>query len=238
MAFYKHYSFDLWLTLIKSNPLYKQQRSRYFFEHFNSQNKPIEEVEHVFRQVDIMCNSINETTGKNIDADELCLMVISLINDNKICLQDIDMVLLEQQMENLVFEYLPQIYCERTVEVLAHLKSDPDRTVSILSNTGFIKGTTLRRVLNLLGVDQYLDFQLYSDEAGLSKPNKAFFQLMLDEIAALKQISLDQIIHIGDNPKADIWGADSIGVSSLLVNSNNISIVKLIPDATQHILSA
>ncbi|RZL31784.1 MAG: HAD family hydrolase, partial [Pedobacter sp.] len=27
MAFYKHYSFDLWLTLIKSNPTFKLERT-------------------------------------------------------------------------------------------------------------------------------------------------------------------------------------------------------------------
>jgi putative hydrolase of the HAD superfamily len=185
-----------------------------------------------------MVNSINETTGKNIDAEEMYLMVISQVNDNKICLQDIDVQGLYQQMEELVLEYMPIIYCERTAEVLAFLKDHPDCSTNLLSNTGFIKGVTLRKVLKHLGIDTYFDFQLYSDEAGLSKPNKAFFQLMLDEVAKLKNIEPIEIVHIGDNPKADIWGADRVGISSLLVNSNNTSIIKLIPDATQHIFTA
>jgi putative hydrolase of the HAD superfamily len=234
---YQHYSFDLWFTLIKSNPLFKQQRSRIFHEQYNTWCKPLEEVERIFRQVDVMVNTINETTGKNIDAEEMYLMVISLINDNKICLQDIDVQALYQQMETLLFEHMPLIYCDRTPEVLAFIKEHPDRTTNLLSNTGFIKGVTLRKVLNYLGIDRYFDFQLYSDEVGLSKPNKAFFQLMLDEVALLKNIEPKQIIHIGDNPKADIWGAEMVGISSLLVNSNNTSIIKLIPDATQHIFA-
>jgi putative hydrolase of the HAD superfamily len=238
MAIYKHYSFDLWLTLIKSNPLFKKQRSRIFYEQFNSQNKSLDNVEHAFRQVDIMCNGINETTGKNIDAEEMYLMVISIINDHKISLQDIDFQSLYSDMENLVFEYMPMIYCDRTPEVLAFIKDKPDCTANLLSNTGFIKGITLREVLKHLAIDQYFDFQLYSDEAGLSKPNKAFFQLMINEAFALKEIPLNQIIHIGDNPRADIWGADRVGVNTLLINSNNTSIIKLIPDATQHLFSA
>jgi len=235
VAVYKHYSFDLWLTLIKSNPLFKQRRSVYFHGHFNSRQKPLEEVEHVFRQVDLMCNSINETTGKNIDADEMYLMVISQINDNQTCLPDVDMPALFAQMETLLFECLPLLYSDDTAKVLSHLKRQSDCTMSILSNTGFIKGATLRKVLKVLDIDQYFDFQLYSDEVGLSKPNKAFFQLMLDEISALRYVPLDQIIHIGDNPKADIWGAKSVCIDSLLVNSNNTSIKKLIPDAAQHL---
>lgn len=238
MAVYRHYSFDLWLTLIKSNPLFKQQRSRLFHQQFNTQGKPLAEVEYIFRQVDVMVNSINETTGKNIDAEEMYLMVISLMNDNKICLQDIDIQTLYRQMENLLFEYLPVIYCVNTGNVLSYVKAQDNCTLSILSNTGFIKGSTLRKVLKELAIGQYFNFQLYSDEAGLSKPNKAFFQLMLNEVMALRPLPLNEIIHIGDNPKADIWGAEMAGINSMLVNSNNTSIIKLIPDATQHILTA
>jgi len=108
----------------------------------------------------------------------------------------------------------------------------------LLSNTGFIKGITLRKVLKSLAIDQYFDFQLYSDEVGLSKPNQELFQLMIKEALLLNHVPLKQIIHIGDNPKADIWGADMAGISSLLINSNNTSIIKLIPDATQHLFSA
>jgi putative hydrolase of the HAD superfamily len=238
MAVYKHYSFDLWLTLIKSDPLFKKQRSHFFHQNFNTLNKPLAKVEHIFREVDLMCNAINETLGKNIDAEEMYLMVISQMNDHKICLQDIDVTTLYRQMEALLFEYLPHIYSERTVEVLAHIKDNPEHSTNILSNTGFIKGATLRKVLKELNMAPYFDFQLYSDEAGLSKPNKAFFKLMLDEVAALKQIDLKQIIHIGDNPKADIWGADMAGISSMLVNSNNITITQLIPNAAQHLFTA
>jgi len=238
MALYKHYSFDLWLTLIKSNPLFKQRRSLLFHRQFNTLNKPLSEVERIFRQVDLMCNSINETTGKNIDADEMYLMVICMINDNQICLPDIDMNGLYKQTEELLFECMPLLYCNNTAEVLSQIKRQPDTTLSILSNTGFIRGVTLRKVLSQLGIGQYFDFQLYSDEAGLSKPNRAFFQLMLNEISALRNVSLNQVIHIGDNPKADVWGANAMGINSLLVNSNNTSIKQLIPDAAQHLFTA
>lgn len=237
MAVYQHYSFDLWLTLIKSNPLFKQRRAAIFHQNFNTLGKSLSEVESIFRQVDLMVNSINETTGKNIDAEEMYLMVISIINDNKICLQDVDVQSLYQQMETLLLEHMPLIYCDRTAEVLAFLKDEPGITANLLSNTGFIKGITLRKVLNHLGIHQYFDFQLYSDEAGLSKPNKAFFQLMLDEVAKLKTVQPSQILHIGDNPKADIWGAEMAGVSSLLVNSNDTSILTL-THATQNIFTA
>lgn len=238
MANIRHYSFDLWLTLIKSNPQFKQHRSRIFHQEYNALNKSLEEVEHIFRQVDIMCNNINETTGKNIDAEEMYLMVISLVNENKFDLGDMDINALYLRMENLLFEFLPLIYSDETIDVLAYVKGKPDCTTNILSNTGFIKGPTLRKVLEQLNITQYFDFQLYSDEVGLSKPNKAFFQLLLDEIATIRSIEIDQIIHIGDNIKTDIQGAENMSIRSLQVNSNNVSLIKLIPDATQHLFFA
>jgi len=141
-------------------------------------------------------------------------------------------------METLLFEFMPLIYSQDTPEILAHIKENPDCTANILSNTGFIKGVTLRKVLKTLNIEQYFDFQLYSDEAGLSKPNRAFFRLLLDQIAAFRSIPENQIVHIGDNVRADIWGAEMAGINSFQVNSNNISLVKLIPDATQQLFFA
>ena len=73
MPFYQHYSFDLWLTLIKSNPHFKKERALFFHKHLNTKHKSIEEVEKTFRQVDLMSNATNEKTGQNISANELYL---------------------------------------------------------------------------------------------------------------------------------------------------------------------
>jgi putative hydrolase of the HAD superfamily len=230
MLKYQHYSFDLWLTLIRSNPSFKQQRTAFFHQHYNIRQKTIDNVAAVFRQVDLMCNAINEKTGKNIDADEMYLMVIHLINDGLFPLQEIDLNKLEQQMENLLFAHLPFVYCSKTAKTLEQICQSGKSTISILSNTGFIRGKTLRKVLKQLKLDIYLNFQLYSDEAGLSKPNLEFFKLMLKEIEILKkpaEIDPDKIIHIGDNEIADVKGASAAGIQSMLINSNKQCISNL-----------
>jgi putative hydrolase of the HAD superfamily len=230
MPYYQHYSFDLWLTLIKSNPEFKIQRTKIFHRDFNPSNKSIDEVARIFRQVDLMCNAVNENTGKNIDSDEMYLMVISLINDNRLNIKDIDTGKLYKDMETLLFNYLPVPYSPVTIEVLDHLKNKSGGTFSLLSNTGFIKGLTLKKVLTELKIYQYFDFQLYSDEAGMSKPNPAFFELMLQNIKRVnhpKQINLNNIIHVGDNPVTDVEGANAAGIKSMLINSNNQDITSL-----------
>jgi putative hydrolase of the HAD superfamily len=230
MPFYKHYSFDLWLTLIKSNPAFKLERTRYFYDNFNATKKTIEEVGYIFRQVDLMVNAINEKTGKNIDAEEMYLTVISIINDFSTEFQDIDVDKLYDDMEKLLFNNMPLLYASESIDVLYKLKEADQSTISILSNTGFIKGKTLRKVLKHLELDSFIDFQLYSDEVRMSKPNLSFFQLMLDTIDRNKHtdIVLNEIIHIGDNPLADIRGAEAVGINSLLINSNHLSISNLL----------
>jgi putative hydrolase of the HAD superfamily len=231
MQLYKHYSFDLWLTLIKSNPNFKKERALFFHKNFNSKKKNIEEVEKIFRQVDIICNSINEKTGKNIDADEMYLMVIYLLNDSSDLFSDINLEWLYQEMENLVFNFLPIIYSDETPGIIERIKQTQKSTIGILSNTAFIKGQTLRKVLENLQIAQYFDFQLYSDEVGLSKPNQSFFDVMIQTATAKHaetSIKLNEIIHIGDNPKADIEGGLIAGVNVFQINSNNYTILNLL----------
>jgi len=230
MPVYKHYSFDLWLTLIRSNPAFKEERACYFHRRLNPQQKSLEEVKAVFRQVDLMCNAINEKTGNNIDAEEMYLMVASLLNNIPGYLQDIDTAALYHDMEQLVFHYMPTVYGTETIPTLAKIKAQEGCTVSILSNTGFIKGSTLRQVLQHIQLHPYFNFQLYSDEWGMSKPNQAFFVQMIQTAGAHQVktgIASHEIIHIGDNPLADIQGAYAAGIQSLLVNSNHLTISNL-----------
>ncbi|WP_220100792.1 HAD family hydrolase [Chitinophaga oryzae] len=228
---YQHYSFDLWLTLIRSNPSFKRERTKFFFDHFNRRQKTLEEVERIFRRIDVMTNAINEKTGGNIDTDTLHLMVISEMNDHQYDFETVDLQALYNEMEALVLQYQPTVYCSATAGVLRALHGRQDCTLSLLSNTAFIKGRTLRKVLQELELDQYLHFQLYSDETGVSKPNPEMFRLMLGSIANTRNgevVMPQQIIHIGDNVKADIKGASEAGIHSLLVNSNNQCISSLL----------
>lgn len=231
MKIYKHYSFDLWMTLIKSNPTFKTERAKFFYKNFNTAKKSIEEVISIFRQVDLMCNSINEKTGNNIDADEMYLMVIGVMNDFKVTFTDINLKWLYNEMELLLFKHLPSVYCDKTFSSLDRLKQKSSSSFSISSNTAFIKGKTLRKVLSHLDLSPFFDFQLYSDEVSISKPDRRFFDLMLETIRNIdsnKNISLREIIHIGDNPKADIAGALSVGIDSVQINSNNSTILTLL----------
>lgn len=209
---------------------FKKERSKYFFKNFNSLNKSIEEVEIVFRNIDLKCNSINEITGKNIDSEEMYLMVIFYLNKSIKPFENIDLTSLYLEMEKLFFEYSPMLFNNETKNCLDKIKQNTKNTLNILSNTGFIKGKTLKKVLDNLEISQYFNFEIYSDEIGFSKPNLKIYNNLIFEVNKLRNnsISMNEIIHIGDNYNADILGAQKAGIKTFQINSNNNSIIDLI----------
>jgi len=218
------------MTLIKSNPAFKQQRADYFFVNYNPKNKTVEEVVSIFRHVDIMSNAINEKTGGNIDAEEMYLMVIYQLTGVAEMLKEINVEKLYAKMEELVLEHMPSLYNQATKDVLAEIKLKKEVTFNILSNTAFIKGCTLRKVLRHLQIENYFDFQIYSDEAGCSKPNRKIFELLLEQITVTKKepILPAQVIHIGDNIFADVAAAKAMGIAAFQINSNDLLITDLL----------
>lgn len=228
----RHYSFDLWYTLIRSNPEFKKQRALYFHQHFNAPQRPLDEIEQAFREVDLMCNSINEKTGQNIDAEEMYLMVIYKINRGHEIFESIDTTSLYHEMEKLVVQFCPSVFNDQTTGCLDKLCQAEDNTLNILSNTAFIKGKTLRKVLDHLELSKYFQFQIYSDEVGFSKPHPAMYKLLLEKVFSIRKndnISSQEIVHIGDNPVADIMGARAAGIQALQINTNETLIHHLFP---------
>ncbi|PTT43035.1 phosphoglycolate phosphatase [Chryseobacterium sp. HMWF028] len=209
-----HFSFDLWLTLIKSHPEFKAKRVELFSSFFNV-DKPIEKVAKTVKYYDDLCNTINEVTGGNIDTFEIYLMILGAL--------DVDVKLLTKEKlndfytksEELFLEYRPVVIFENVHGFFENIKI-LGKTINILSNTGFIKGKTMRKFLIHENLDQYIDFHIYSDEINCSKPNPLIFQEVKNKIKD-QDLPLDQILHIGDNPVADYQGAKDFGFSAHLL---------------------
>ena len=81
----------------------------------------------------------------------------------------------------------------------------------------------LKNAMRLLKIHDYFSFFLFSDEINHSKPSLHFFKSLTEESENIGIFS-NEIIHIGDNYKADIQGAKKSNIKSLQVNSNNLSI--------------
>ena len=212
----KHYSFDLWLTLIKSNPTFKEERAKYFHKNYNPYKRSLAEIKDIIRNVDLCCNSTNEIVGKNIDSLEMYCMVLYQIGN---VLSDFSATKINEIYSDIAvifFKYPPTLYDENTLCTLSALHNQGS-TLSILSNTGFIKGVTLKKFIQTSDLSQIpFKFMLFSDELEMSKPNPYFFSNINKAIPHLNNF---EILHVGDNPNADGKGAQGANIPHFIINN-------------------
>lgn len=211
---YQHISFDLWLTLIRSNPEYKYNRNILFKNYFNI-NFDLDVVSEKVRYYDVLCNSINERVGKNIDTFEMYLMILQSLD---IDISKVDMNSLNKFYSlsvKIFFKYKPVLINKDTVEIF-NILINKGVSLSLLSNTGFIKGLTLKQYFKDIKLYDYFSFQIYSDECNISKPNNKVYNLLFDEVLKFKNITKQDILHIGDNQNADYYGASQYGLNTIL----------------------
>lgn len=213
---YRHFSFDLWLTLIRSHPEFKQQRNILLKDFFRLDN-PLDEVSATVRHYDVLCNRISELTGLHFDGSQIYCLVLQALGQD---ISGISRTQLEQfytETELLFLQYAPQLI-HPDIHLLLRQIRDQGKTASILSNTAFIRGSTLDKLLEQYELLQYFTFRLYSDETGFSKPNKKVFDLLYDKTATMGIREAKNILHIGDNPEADYEGALQAGLSAFLIS--------------------
>ncbi|WP_440132657.1 HAD family hydrolase [Chitinophaga sancti] len=213
----RHISLDVWMTLIRSNPAYKQLRAEEFRKYFRLNEHSPATVEAAIREVDVLVNDMNEVTGRNVHTFEIYLLCLHKLG------RDVKGITAEQltgcyaTLEELWTQYPPVPLYNNLNTLFANIRAT-GRTISLLSNTGFIQGAALRSIMERFGWAQYFSFQLYSDETGHSKPAPQFFAQLLEKARYLHGAVLSpaQIWHLGDNPLADVEGASNAGMSASL----------------------
>lgn len=212
---HQHFSFDLWLTLIKSHPEFKKKRNLLFKDFFEI-DCSLDKLAEVIRYYDLLCNNINEKTGLNFDTFEIYYLILNALNVNIDEIGTDKLTQFYDETELLFMNFKPDLI-DSKIEVVFKQIIEQGKTINILSNTAFIKGITLRKVLEYYELNPYFSFQIFSDEAGFSKPNAAIFQLVYTEILKIKSIVKKEVLHIGDNKIADYNGALNFGFDGLLL---------------------
>ena len=212
---YQHISFDLWLTLIRSNPDFKSARNKLFRDFFKIQ-KSQAEVNLVIRKYDVLTNYINERVGKNFDTLEIYFLILDALGENLDDFETSQFDVFYTLTEELLMQYKPLLLDDTLPQKLTQLK-DEGKSMNILSNTAFIKGRSLRKIMGHYGIQDSFSFQIYSDEAGVSKPNQLIYQMTFEEISKIRTLSKSEIIHVGDNRNSDYDGARKFGFDAHLI---------------------
>lgn len=212
---YRHISFDLWLTLIRSNPQFKPNRDLLFKNYFKIE-KPLDEVASVIRKFDILTNTINEKVCRNFNTSEIYYLILDALDVDVNTVEVNEMEEFYLLTEELLMQYKPLLLNQDIPVLLKHLHGE-GKSMNILSNTAFIKGSSLRKILEYYGLTEYFTFQAYSDETGYSKPAREMFQYAYDLIQKTGPVAMHEVLHVGDNKVSDYYGATKFGFQSLLI---------------------
>lgn len=225
MERYSAYSFDLWLTLIKSNPEFKGKRNELIAKTYDLPPKPTADLIHfIDKQVNFAC----ETHGQHMPSIEILSMIALMAVPDLLFMSAEEkkrITELDEKIQKLFLEYPPLFYDENTVEVLQTLHQTSQ--LYIVSNTGFINGVTIREFLKRSNVFYLFSDTFFSDEMLVSKPNPEAFVPLLSHANEKFAITADKILHVGDNLFAD-GGSKAKGMQFFQINSNENSILNLL----------
>ena len=101
------------------------------------------------------------------------------------------------------------------IETLKTLKKNKVQ-IAIVSN--LTTNIQLRKI-HKLGLTNYVDVLVTSEEAGSEKPHAIMFLLALNKLG----ISSDEAIMVGDNIIDDIEGANFVGLDTVLLTKNRLA---------------
>lgn len=211
----KGISFDLWGTLIKSNPQFKLARTEWLHQE-TGLNKT--EIDNTINKVKKSFDQNIEKYGLHYSSDFLYTTILKElgVNPNKHWQ-------FKFQSNKMFIEYGAQLYDQDTNLCIKTLAKHYD--LHIISNTLLIDGSVIRMWLKDIDMLQYFKSTTFSSDLNKSKPNPEIFYTAHQKIGYIKE----HIIHIGDNPICDIEGAKNYGFKTELINHSK-SIIKITKD--------
>lgn len=102
---------------------------------------------------------------------------------------------------------------EGAVSLLKHLR-DNGCSLGLVSN--FADGDEGRDLLSHLKLTSYFDVIVFSGDVGWRKPNRRIFETALSALHAEAR----EVLHVGDELRADIWGAGRCGMTTVWLNAD------------------
>ncbi len=213
-------TFDLWRTLISEpsgdshSPIRHQQRIKKMGEVFQQYG--------ISTSSDKISASLQKTqnliandhlSGKDIGFYKRMKQIVTLISSTSLH------TLGEQGLKEMckaidtVFLNNPPLLIKGALKTVETVKSY-GFTIGIISNTGLTSEFAYRVWLDRVNLLNLVDSLVLSNHVECSKPSKRIFDIALSQM----QVKPSHCIHIGDNPHADVYGANQAGITTVLVN--------------------
>lgn len=99
-------------------------------------------------------------------------------------------------------------------QTLAALSTQGVR-IALICDTGFTPGTVVRRLLDNLGLLEFLEEVTFSDETGVPKPHLHMFTSTLNALG----VTNEQAIHVGDMRRTDVAGGRGAGMATIRITA-------------------
>jgi putative hydrolase of the HAD superfamily len=208
-------TFDLWDTLINDQAGYDQKRRALrcngmvsVFESYGLRVSP----DRVFSAYDASVGWLQVAwlTHREIapvdQAKRIATEAVGKLPNDKELVQG-----LEEVYVNAVLDLPPRL-SDDAVETLQGMQGRAAK-IGLVCNIGRSSGRVLRELLKKLHVLDFFDATIFSDEIGIRKPDRRIFEIAAERLG----VEISSVIHIGDHPEADVWGAKQVGMRALLL---------------------
>lgn len=201
----RHISFDFWNTVGKPNLTYSAKRTEFLATAFETTR---EVAKHTYTAVKTALVADDERGayhhGRDYEIERLCEAFGRKADPAfhaHLC----------NEMDSWFAVHPPTI--DHRLATLIHRASLNGITLSIGSNTNFVRGQTI--VDHSVGRLPFA-FAIFSDEVGVSKPSREFFDLVAYHARLVNPLIRDNrdIVHVGDNRVCDCDGPEAAGMLS------------------------
>lgn len=219
-------SFDIWKTLLDSNPEYKNQRNETLRRHLTTGGISPEEMAQIAKTADDAVDDQSRRDGQQYGVRAHVEAVYQMIpaGNRVMGLTDEVFSSFDRDATELIAQHLPKIVEPDLLTTLRRLK-DRGIEMAVISNTGFIDGRYMRIVLEKLGILPFLKVQIFSNEVGLSKPSVEIFKALLTQAG----FEAAEVLHIGDDLIADYQGAVEAGLNAVHLTSKGDDDTRQVP---------
>lgn len=208
-------TFDLWDTLIQEVPgnsdkvaCVRVDGIRRFLE----EKGLVHSVEEVMDAYAKTGEFLNLLWSKNRDMpvrDQVLFLLTSIDSRLTSKLSPPDISAIENIYCRGIFAH-PPVLLPGAKELLEAVRSRGLRT-ALISNTGRTPGSTLRALLESMGILRHFDVTTFSNEILVRKPSEAAFTVTLDRLRVVPIAA----VHVGDDALRDVFGARSAGMHAI-----------------------
>jgi putative hydrolase of the HAD superfamily len=236
-------AFDLWETLLTDTPELSRRQERLRLERMEELlvargfAATADRIERAYRHLWHRCQELYWSVDRDIPCRTQIEHFLEALELDPQSFDNEVLAGLEEAYANAAVEILPAIV-PGAAEVVRELKGRGLR-VGLISNTGRTPGSALRRVLERLGLASFIDAMVFSNEHGRCKPETSIFE----ELRRGLGVPYQETVFVGDNPYADVHGAQRCGMRGVLfipaVRGTAVAPpfdhgLTIVPDATIH----